>query len=409
VSHQLIALNPVLKALRDEGYNLEIRKGFLLVSEVPYVNSDRQVKRGTLVVQLELAGDIVSAPRTHVAYFIGEYPCRADGSRIEQIFNASRSHPLTEGLVIDHTFSAKPKPKNAYDDYHHQVTTYVAILEGPAKQIDPNVKAQSARPIPVESVVESVFKYIDTASSRAEIDVITNKLALDKIAIIGAGGTGGYVLDQVAKAPVKEIHLFDNDTFLSHNAFRAPGAASLEDLRAQQKKVHYFQKLYSQMRHGIIAHDVEVNADTIHLLHDMKFVFICIDYPPAKKLIVERLEEWGIPFVDVGMGVYRADDSLGGTIRSTASITEDRATARKKVSFTDSALDDDYALNIQIGDLNALNAIFAVIKWKKMFGFYLDCGGEMHCSYMVEMNQLSNLDTQHEPTDSDAEIRRIHS
>jgi len=88
-----------------------------------------------------------------------------------------------------------------------------------------------------------------------------------------------------------EIHLFDKVAFLSHNAVRAPGAASLDELRAQQKKVHYFQKLYSQMRHGIIAQGVVVNADTIHLLREMKFVFICIDYPLAKKLIIERLEE----------------------------------------------------------------------------------------------------------------------
>jgi len=44
-----------LKRLRDEGYDLEIRSGYLLVKDVPYVNFSKQVKRGTLVSKLMLA------------------------------------------------------------------------------------------------------------------------------------------------------------------------------------------------------------------------------------------------------------------------------------------------------------------------------------------------------------------
>ena len=35
----------------------------------------------------------------------------------------------------------------------------------------------------------------------------------------------------------------------------------------------------------------------------MDFVFVCVDSGEAKKLIIEKLEEFDIPFVDVGMGV----------------------------------------------------------------------------------------------------------
>ena len=61
------------------------------------------------------------------------------------------------------------------------------------------------------------------------------------VAIIGLGGTGGYILDFVAKTPVKQIRLFDPDVFLSHNAFRAPGAPMLEELRDAPKKVDYLK------------------------------------------------------------------------------------------------------------------------------------------------------------------------
>lgn len=229
MSLKLINHSQDLKRLRDEGYELEIRGGFLLVKGVPYVNSKKEVKVGTLVSTLTLAGDITAKPDNHVAYFEGEYPCHKDGKEIERIKNESQRRQLATDVNIDHTFSAKPS--SPYTDYYHKVTTYVEILSGPARAINPNVTAKTFPIIePDAEDEESIFNYIDTASSRAEIDLISKKLILEKIAIVGLGGTGSYVLDLVAKTPVKEIHLFDGDTFLQHNAFRSPGAPSVEDL-----------------------------------------------------------------------------------------------------------------------------------------------------------------------------------
>ena len=56
-----------LKALRDDGYDLEVRSGCLLVKDVPYVNSQKQVRRGILVIKLVLADDETGKPDTHVA------------------------------------------------------------------------------------------------------------------------------------------------------------------------------------------------------------------------------------------------------------------------------------------------------------------------------------------------------
>src|ERR1022692_2866772 len=84
MSHQLISRSPDLKRLQNEGYDLEIRSGFLLTKGIPYVNARREVCRGTLVVKLVLAGDVTTRPDDHVAYFAGEHPCRADGTRSEE-------------------------------------------------------------------------------------------------------------------------------------------------------------------------------------------------------------------------------------------------------------------------------------------------------------------------------------
>jgi len=51
MSHQLINHSSDLKRLRDEGYDIEIKSGHLLVKDVPYVNSNKEVKRGIFLFQ----------------------------------------------------------------------------------------------------------------------------------------------------------------------------------------------------------------------------------------------------------------------------------------------------------------------------------------------------------------------
>jgi hypothetical protein len=48
--------------------------------------------------------------------------------------------------------------------------------------------------------------------------------------------------------------------------------------------------------------------------------------------------------------------------------------------------------NIQIADLNMLNAVFAVIRWKKLYGFYADDEHELFTAYTIAANQLLNAD-----------------
>jgi hypothetical protein len=349
-----------LKRLRDEGYDIEIRAGYLLVKDVPYVNSNKEVKRGTLVSTLTLAGDVTTRPDDHIAHFIGDHPCREDGKEIEQIKNESARRTLASEVVVDHRFSAKPQPSGFYEDYYAKVTTYAAILSGYAQVIDPAATAKTF-PVVEPGEGETVFKYFDTASSRAEITSVTEKLALEKIAIIGLGGTGAYVLDLVAKTPVKEIHLFDGDSFLNHNAFRSPGAPSIEDLKVKPPKAIYFRDLYSKMHKGIISHEVFVGVENVDQLQDMNFVFLCLEGGAAKKLIIERLGGGGIPFVDVGMGVYLSEGSLGGILRVTTSTQKQRDHIQTRISFSDDGGHNEYSHNIQIADLNALNATLAVI------------------------------------------------
>lgn len=391
MSLQLINRSPDLKKLRDEGYNIEIQSGHLLVKDVPHVNSKKEVKLGILVSVLSTAGDTTVMPNTHVAMFAGAYPCDKDGKELEQIRHGGGQR-ISESLETNHSFSSKP-PGGSYRDYYEKMTAYIAIFLSQAQAIDPNATAQTY-PVIVAEDGESVFNYVDTASSRAGITMVTKKLEMSRIAIVGVGGTGSYILDLLAKIPVREIHLFDRDWFLSHNAFRSPGAASVDELRTKPKKVAYLKQLYSKMHRGIVAHDCEITPLNVSELKDMSFVFLCIDSGEAKKVIVEGLEGFGIPFIDVGMGIKLVDDSLCGILRVTTSTNGHREHLRSRVSLADAGGNDAYHSNIQVADLNALNASLAVIKWKKLCGFYQDSEQEYHSTYSIDFNTIFSDEKQ---------------
>src|SRR6185295_2038209 len=271
MSLPLINHSPDLKKLQDEGYDIEIQSAYLLVKNVPYVNAQRELKWGVLVSELTMAGDVVAIPGDHVVSFSGEYPCDKNGAELTKIVAQTEERRLDDKLIVHHKFSSKPVGDGKYKDYYEKMTAYIAILSSHAQAIDPQATAKTF-PVITTKEDESVFKYLDTASSRAEINMVTKKLELGKVAIIGVGGTGSYVLDLVAKTPVREIHLFDGDDFLSHNAFRAPSAASVEELRVKPKKVSYLNELYSKMRRGIFSHEYHIDPSNIVELQGIDFV-----------------------------------------------------------------------------------------------------------------------------------------
>lgn len=51
--------------------------------------------------------------------------------------------------------------------------------------------------------------------------------------------------------------------------------------------------------------------------------------------------------------------------------------------------DELYRSNIQVADLNALNAALAVIRWKKHIGYYQDTTHESLSAYTLEWNDIA--------------------
>ena len=77
---------------------------------------------------------------------------------------------------------------------------------------------------PAFLAVPNPFKIPNTFEARSDVGLVQDRIRGSRIAIIGLGGTGSYILDLMAKTPAGEIHLLDSDDLNWHNFMRAPGA-----------------------------------------------------------------------------------------------------------------------------------------------------------------------------------------
>ena len=226
----------------------------------------------------------------------------------------------------------------------------------------------------------------------SDLDVL---LQDEKVAIVGLGGTGSYVLDLVSKTRVKEIHLFDDDRFLDHNAFRSPGPTGMDDVVVGDLKVNYHGRRYSRMRIGIhpVAHRIDnSNAD---VLASYNTVFLCTDSTTPTDRILEVCMNHDVLLIDAGLTVRRkprADSpTLTGIVKTTTFLRRQHGHCRSTPGIMEMSQRgaNDFS-NIQMAELNALNAAFAVLQWKRVRGVYEDRAHVLEGSYLIGRNHIEN-------------------
>jgi hypothetical protein len=122
-------------------------------------------------------------------------------------------------------------------------------------------------------------------------------------------------------------------------------------------------------------------------LDGVTFAFVCVDKGSSRAGIFDLLISKGIPFIDVGMGLDRKRGPIDGMLRVNYYSPERAAELRdRRLAPLFDDPNDIYRNNIQIGELNALNACLAVIRFKQLRGFYFD--EEQFYHVLFELNDL---------------------
>jgi len=379
--------------LEEEGCKLLLLPGLLVIQKVWALNQSRQPVHGSLILPLTMKGETTARPTSHTGWWAGEKPCDRDGQPLCNVIAQSGRYDLGHGMTANLMVCIMP-PKREFFDHYEMVMAYLRVISSPAVALDPSLAITGSQGS-IRAEDSSVFQYADAASARLGLGGLNSRLA-EPVAIVGLGGTGSFVLDLVSKTDATAIHLFDGDTFEQHNAFRAPGAASIKDVEAQQRKVDYFASVYSRIHRRIVPHRQHLTRTNLHLLDGMGFVFLCIDDAEAKKPILRHLEKRNIAFVDAGIGVEALPDGggLAGMVRVTTSSERMRSHIHEKerVPLTSARGRDVYRSNIQTADLNALAAALAVVRWKRLRGFYLDQLDEHFSAYSIDSNHMVSDD-----------------
>lgn len=380
----LVSHNDDLRQLIEKGYSLSLDGGFLVIRDIPYLNEERQLKIGAIVTKLIFIDQIHVKQEDHQIFFCGSHPCQVDGSHIPNLGGGSTSLQLNSNdIIVQRSFSNKPT--QGFSDLFEKIESYVAIISGPAIELH-NANPLTFRLVDVEE--QSVFKLCDTLTSRAELGDLAVIFKNEIIAIIGLGGTGAYLLDFLVKTPVKHIRCFDLDWYHVHNAFRSPGKLENEELGKRKSEV--YQKRYEGFRHNLDFYPKFILSNSEDDLKDVTFAFVCVDSGKSREEIFNLLIKLQIPFIDVGIGLERENLKLSGTIRTTY-YSKENATEllKKQLAPFDDIPDDIYKNNIQISELNALNACLAIIKYKQLKGFYSDDANHNHMLFTIDgLNSL---------------------
>jgi molybdopterin/thiamine biosynthesis adenylyltransferase/proteasome lid subunit RPN8/RPN11 len=131
------------------------------------------------------------------------------------------------------------------------------------------------------------------------------------IGVIGAGGTGSALVEQLVRLGVGEISVFDGDTFDDSNVNRVYGSSTKDKGRL---KVDIAKDSSDRISLGTVIHPVPTHITSLDAalkLRDCDIVFGCTDKEAPRGLLVQLALRYLIPLIDMGVVI----DSIDGEIR----------------------------------------------------------------------------------------------
>src|SRR4051794_38056472 len=104
MSQLLISRSADLRRLRDEGYDVSIRSGYLLIGHVPFRDAAGEVAYGSFASTLTMSGEATGPPDDHRMWFVGGI--------LYDIAGVALADPaqmqISEGVTTHCVFSRKP-------------------------------------------------------------------------------------------------------------------------------------------------------------------------------------------------------------------------------------------------------------------------------------------------------------
>lgn len=151
-------------------------------------------------------------------------------------------------------------------------------------------------------------RYIHNMSfcSEKDFEVFRNT----RVAVVGAGGLGGYIIDQLARTGMGTLSIIDPDVFNETNLNR--------QLYSDTRNIGVSKAEAAGKRVAAVNPDIRVitirenlnSKNAAELLKSSNLVFDAVDNIKSKMLIQDSCRELKIPFVHGAVGTWTAQISL---------------------------------------------------------------------------------------------------
>ena len=353
------------------GWTIEVHQNRISVGEVPYRKKDGEAGRCQVSVETEDDGLSMKAPDNgrgaiHAARLSGVEKGCAYQATGEPVGNVLWSDNARECII-----SIK-RDDGEYVDGWHALAVYTVRVAGEVG-------------VEEREHIEKIFKFPIAGEDARDIQLWRDRARGQQIGIVGLGGVGLWILDLMSKTDVRELKIWDGDKIEGRNLVRAPGWASQDAIG--KNKADYFGEQYGRIRTGISIRGQYWHSDNPDDTFDgLDFVFVAVDKTETRTALCERLEDNGIPFIDVGMGIERQEERVRGSCQVFFS-GEEPGRWRIGIPTAEGAGEQDYHA-LQLADLGALNAALAVGIWRRHIGQYEEEKKDWLVRYRIENNDL---------------------
>ncbi len=143
--------------------------------------------------------------------------------------------------------------------------------------------------------------------------------ALD-VGVVGLGGTGSNVAEQLARMGVRTLKLVDHDVLEASNLSRLYGSTWKDRSKGAYKAdivSSHLLRINPRIECEPIRQSV-MKKEVLELLAECDVIFSCLDRHAPRAVLNELSYQCFIPVIDVGVGLTRSDDSVtGGSVRAT--------------------------------------------------------------------------------------------
>jgi molybdopterin/thiamine biosynthesis adenylyltransferase len=156
------------------------------------------------------------------------------------------------------------------------------------------------------AVPAPVTDALDDRQRRALGDLGNTTLRGMRVAVIGAGGTGSWLCEMLARAGVRDLLIVDHDDLDTPSNLRRVLGASRPDLDARRNKAQIAADNINRLGLGTHAralpHDVRENLSLASLI-DADVIVNTTDTHSSRAHVNQLAQQYGLPLIDVGAAV----------------------------------------------------------------------------------------------------------